>query len=74
MEALPVSALSVAAWRIAISGGRCERLQLYLESELAELPDETPGPDLDGTLFEVVAAKILVGGTIFQHVVDRGEQ
>jgi hypothetical protein len=60
--------------RMTLSGGRCERLKLDLEAELAELADEAPGSYLDGTLFEVVDAKILMRGTIFQHVVDRGEQ
>jgi hypothetical protein len=49
-------------------------LSLDLEAELAELADEAPGPDRDGTLLEVVYVEIPMDGTIFQHGVDRGKQ
>ena len=74
MATVLVLAVTLAWWRVTMSCGGCQRLKLDLEAELAELADEAPGPDLDGALFEVVGTKILVGGTILQHVVDRGEQ
>src|SRR4051794_7794286 len=74
MATVLVLAVTLAWCRVTMSCGGCQRLKLGLKAELAELADEAPGPDLDGALFEVVGAKILVGGTILQHVVDRGEQ
>ena len=57
-----------------VSGGACDRLKFDLETVPAELPDALAGPGLDRTLFEVVGAKVLMGSTILQHVIDRGEQ
>src|SRR6202046_5827783 len=74
MMKLLLLAMAVTGWRVTMSGGCGQRLNSDFESDPAELPNKTPGPDFDGPLFEVVDAKILMGGAIFQHVVDRCEQ
>src|SRR5882724_13702227 len=55
------------------SRGLGERVDLDMITEVCELFDETVGLGLFRAAIEVVGAKILIEGPVFEHVIDGGE-